>query len=301
MDRFEAIEMFVAVADHGGFSAAARALRVSPPGVTRGIAWLETHLGTGLFHRSTRSVVLTDDGLAFLEKARAILHDLADAERMLAGTQGRPHGQLYVTAPVVFGRLHVLPVVAELLARHPDLRVEMMLIDRNVRIIEEGIDVALRIGALADSALKAIKIGEVRQMIVASPDYVARHPPLAQPSDLKAHRVIASSGPRAAGEWRFGAKRALSVPVSPCLTVNTVEAAITAAEAGIGVANLLSYQVDDPISAGRLVELLRPDQPLALPIHLLFDASRSNLPSVRAFIDAMRRRALDLKWTGLGG
>lgn len=291
MDRFEAMGMFVAVADHGSFAAAARALRVSPPGVTRGIAWLEAHLGTSLFHRSTRSVVLSDDGTLFLEKARDILRDLAAAERTLLGTQGAPHGLLYLTAPVVFGRLHVLPVVAQLLAQHPDLKVEMMLIDRNVRIIEEGIDVAVRIGALPDSSFKAVRIGAVRQVIVASPAYLARNPQPKLLSELKTHRLIGTTGPRASGEWRFGTKSAQSVPVDPCLTLNTVGSVIAAAEAGIGIANLLSYQVADAIAAGRLVELMPPEQPIALPIHLLFDASRSNLPSVRAFIDAMQAHA----------
>lgn len=289
MDRFEAMESFVAVADHGGFSAAARALRISPPGVTRAIAWLEAHLGARLFHRSTRSVILTEDGTLFLDKARAVLRDLADAERSLVGAHGVPQGLLYLTAPVVFGRLHVLPVVTRLLALHSDLRIEMMLVDRNVRIIEEGIDVAVRIGPLGDSALKALRIGTVRQMIVASPSYLAEHPAPTTPADLKTHRLIGSTGPRASGEWRFGANRAHAVPISPRLTVNTIEAAIAAAEAGVGIANLLSYQVEEAIRAGRLVELAFADQPPALPIHLMFDASRSTLPSVRAFVDAMRK------------
>ena len=145
MDRLQTLEMFVAVADRGGFAAAARALRVSPPAVTRGIAELEARLGVVMFHRSTRAVTLTDEGAGFLEKARQIINDLGEAERAMSGAQSEPRGQLYVTAPVAFGRLHVLPVVTELLDRHAALNIRMMLIDRNVRMIEEGIDVAVRI------------------------------------------------------------------------------------------------------------------------------------------------------------
>src|SRR5690606_8081064 len=165
MDRLTTLEMFVAVASEGGFAAAARKLGSSPPAVTRGIAALEARLGTRLFLRSTRAVALTDAGAAFLEQARRIPPELAGAERELRGAGAEPRGQLHLTAPVMFGRLHVLPVVGELMAQHRELTVRMMLIDRNVRIVEEGIDVAVRIGPLADSALKAVRIGRVRQML----------------------------------------------------------------------------------------------------------------------------------------
>ena len=162
MDHLQAIEMFVAVAGEGGFAAAARKLRISPPAVTRGIAALEARLGTALFHRSTRAVALTDAGSVFLGEARRLLAGLAEAERAVRGVQAEPSGQLFLTAPVMFGRLHVLPVVDALLTGHHDLAVRMMLIDRNVRIVEEGIDVAVRIGSLADSSLKAVRVGAVR-------------------------------------------------------------------------------------------------------------------------------------------
>ena len=296
MDRLQTLEMFVAVADQGGFAAAARVLRVSPPAVTRGIAELEARLGVVMFHRSTRAVTLTDEGAGFLEKARQIINELGDAERALSGAQSEPRGLLYVTAPVTFGRLHVLPVVTELLDRHQELNIRMMLVDRNVRIIEEGIDVAVRIGPLADSALKAVPIGAVRQVLVASPAYLARNNAPDIVDDLADHDLIATTGPRGANEWRFGSRGEKQVTVQPRLLLNTVDSAVSAAEAGVGIANLLSYQVDDLLRVGTLIEVLRPDTPVALPVNLLFEASRSAAASTRAFIDAMRDRGRMQGW-----
>ncbi len=296
MDRLLTLEMFVAVAGEGGFAAAARKLGISPPAVTRGIAALEERLGTSLFHRSTRAVALTDAGAAFLGEARRILTDLAGAERDIRGAAAEPRGQLYLTAPVMFGRLHMLPVVSALLAEHRALTARMMLVDRNVRIVEEGIDVALRIGPLADSSLKAVRIGTVRQMLVASPAYLARHGAPAAVRDLADHALIAMDGPRAGSEWLFAATR-LKLEARPRLVVNTVDGAMAAAEAGVGIANLLSYQVMDAVDAGRLISLLGPEQPPVLPVHLLFEPSRAALPSVRLFVDAMKAR---LKIAGLG-
>lgn len=295
MDRLQTLEMFVAVADEGGFAAAARRLRISPPAVTRGIAELEARLGVVLFHRSTRAVTLTDEGNGFLEKTRRIISDLLEAERQLSGAQSSPHGQLYVTAPVAFGRLHVLPVITELLDRHAELSVRMMLVDRNVRIIEEGIDVAVRIGPLADSALKAVRVGTVRQVLVASSAYLARNGVPDSHDDLIRHQIIATTGPRAPSEWRFSHRRD-SVPVRGRLLVNTVDAAVDAAEAGVGIANLLSYQAAEGLNAGRLIEILRPDVPDTLPVHLLFEASRAAAASTRAFVNAMRERGRNRSW-----
>jgi DNA-binding transcriptional LysR family regulator len=290
MDRLQTLQMFIAVADRGSFSGASRALRTSPPAVTRGIAELEARLGVVLFHRSTRAVSLTDEGAGFLEKARRILAELADAERQLVGGRSEPRGELHVTAPVLFGRLHVLPVIAELLDQHPTLIAQLMLIDRNVRIVEEGIDVAVRIGQLTDSALKAVRIGWVRPMLVASPTYLARFGLPDSIDALAGHRLIATMGPRSASEWRLGkGKRSPPVP-TPKLRINSVAAAIAAAEAGVGIANLLSYQAGTAIREGRLIEVFRPHKAEALPVNLLFEASRSANPANRAFIDAMINR-----------
>ena len=289
MDRLLTLEMFVAVASEGGFAAAARKLGSSPPAVTRGIAALEARLGTSLFHRSTRAVALTDAGAAFLDQARRILADLAGAERELRGAEAEPRGQLHLTAPVMFGRLHVLPVVSAVMAQHRHLAVRMMLIDRNVRIVEEGVDVAVRIGPLADSSLKSARIGGVHQMLVASPAYLARRGAPTRVADLAGHDLIGAMGPRATTEWQLASTRWRLDP-RPRLVMNTVDGLLAAAEAGQGIANLLSYQVADALDAGRLIALLRDEQPPVLPVHLLFEPSRAGLPAVRLFIAAMKAR-----------
>jgi DNA-binding transcriptional LysR family regulator len=296
MDRLLTLEMFVAVAEQGGFAAAARKLNSSPPAVTRGIAALEARLGTILFHRSTRAVALTDAGAAFLDEARRILADLAGAERALRGAAAVPGGRLYLTAPVTFGRLHVLPVAGGLMAEYPALTVRMMLIDRNVRIVEEGIDVAVRIGPLADSALKAVCIGWVQQLLVASPAYLARRGAPSALADLGGHDLIATMGPRTGAEWQLKSGRWRLDP-RPRLVLNTVDGVLAAAEAGMGIANLLSYQLADALDAGRLITLLADEQPPPLPVHLLFEPSRAGLPAVRAFVDAMKAR---MRTVGLG-
>lgn len=296
MDRFENLTAFVAVADHRGFAAAARALNISPPAVTRGVAALERHLGVTLFHRSTRAVSLTDEGAAFLDRARRILADLREAEHIVMGGRSAPRGQLYVTAPVMFGRLHVLPAIGALLDRHAGLSARMMLLDRNVRIVEEGIDVAVRIGALADSALRVVTIGSVRQTIVASPAYLAAYGAPLAPADLAGHRCIVGSGVRVGSAWPFGAKGEATMEVVPRLTVNTIDATIAAAEAGLGIANVLSYQSADAIAAGRLVRVLAEHAAPPMPVSLLYDAGRAAMPAVRAFIEAMRERARQGAW-----
>lgn len=289
MDRLSTYVMFQAVADGGSFSLAARRLGVSPQAVSRGIAALEQSLGVTLFHRSTRAVALTAQGAALLPRIARVLSDLAEAELSVSGARIEPAGQLHVTAPVTFGQLHVLPVVIRLLADHPRLDIRLALFDRNVRIVEEGIDVAVRIGALADSSLRAIPLGAVNQMLVASPAYVAAHGMPATPADLSAHTLIASTGPRGAGEWRFDGRP--DTDLRARFSVNSVAAALAAAEAGVGIANLLSYQVARSLREGRLVEVLAPVKAEPLPVHLLFEAGRANAAAVRVFLDAMRARA----------
>jgi len=296
MDRFETLTAFVAVADQRGFAAAARALGTAPPAITRAVAALERHLGVTLFHRSTRAVSLTDDGAAFLDRARRILAELREAEQIVMGGRSAPRGQLLVTAPVMFGRLHVLPVISALLEEYDGLNARMLLLDRNVRIVEEGIDVAVRIGALADSVLRGVTIGSVRQTIVASPDYLARSGVPTIPADLVNHRCITGSGPRVGTTWLFGRMGDTQVQVASRLIVNTVDATIAAAETGVGLANLLSYQSAEAIKAGRLVPVLEDYAPAPMPVSLLYDAGRAAMPAVRAFIEAMRERARYAAW-----
>lgn len=295
MDRLAAYGMFVQVARTGSFTGAARQLSQTPQAITRGIAALEAHLGISLFQRSTRAVRLTTEGAGLLPRIERLLGDLAESERAATGMLAEPRGELAITAPVAFGQLHVVPVVSELLALHPALDVRLMLIDRNVRLIEEGIDLAVRIGVLEDSTLRARRIGVVREVIVASPAYLARQGVPASPADLAAHDLIASTGPRGAGEWRMigpsgqtGARRRLRI--------NSVAAAIDAAEAGVGLANFLSYQVANAMAAGRLVEVLRPEPIEPIPVNLVFDPARAASAGTRAFIEAMVRRAARGGW-----
>jgi DNA-binding transcriptional LysR family regulator len=295
MDRFTAYAMFACVAREGSFSEAARRLGTSPQAVTRGIAALEARLGVRLFHRSTRAVALTNEGSGLLPRIERILIEMADAERSLAGLHSEPQGLLHLTAPVTFGQLHVMPVVNALLAAHPLLDVRLMLLDRNVRIVEEGIDAAIRIGSPGDSSLRAIPLGPVRQVLVASPAYLAAHGVPREPGQLARHALISSTGPRGAGEWRFAGRR--EGPPRSRLAVNTVDAALSAAEAGIGIANLLSYQAAGALAAGRLVEVLRPEPPEPIPVSLLIEPGRIDYPPVRAFADAMRERARAATWS----
>lgn len=296
MDRLLTLQIFVAVADTGSFVGAARALRISAPKATRGISALEERLGVALFHRSTRAVALTDEGAGFLEKARRIIAELSEAERELVGGLSEPQGELHITAPVMFGRLHVLPVLTEMLDRHPKLSANFMLLDRNIRIVEEGIDVAVRIGQLADTWLKAKRIGSVHPTIVASPAYLARYGVPQSADELLKHRLIATTGPRSANEWRFALGRDSARSVAPKLRLNSVSAAISAAESGAGIANLLSYQVEQPLKEGRLIALL-PELPFEeLAVHLLFEASRGTAPAVRAFIENMDMHFRNRGW-----
>lgn len=296
MDRFQTLTMFVAVADAGGFAAAARLLGMSPAAVTRGIAELEQRLEIVLFHRSTRAVSLTDDGASFLPRARAVLEDLAQAERELAGDRAEPRGELVVTAPAHFGRLHVVPVIASLIEQNAALSIRGLFVDRNIRMVEEGIDVAVRVGLLPDTSMKAVRIGAVRQVIAASPTYLRRHGRPVDDNDFLKHRLIATTGPRRLIEWRRGNGRDLAQKNRPRFTVNSVDGMIAAAEAGVGLVSLLNYQVEIPVAAGRLeiVEHVH-DLPPA-PIHLLFEANRRNSPATRAFIDAMRDYASTRDW-----
>ena len=222
MDRLAALDTFVAVADQGGFAPAARHLGQSPPAVTRAIAALERHLGVSLFRRTTRSVALTDEGAALLRRAREMLAQWRDAEHEAVGVQSAPRGELHVTAPVLFGRLHVLPVVVDLLAGHDGLAARLLLVDRNIRLVEEGIDVAVRIGELRDSSLRSVAIGKVRQVLVAGPAYLARKGCPTEPKELADHDLVAGDV-RSGVPWRFGTGSS-PIQVVPRLTVNAVDA-----------------------------------------------------------------------------
>jgi DNA-binding transcriptional LysR family regulator len=283
MDRIAALRAFLTVSDLGSFSQAARRLRTSPAAVTRAVALLESDLGLTLLNRTTRSVRLTERGAIYLESIRRVLADLEDADRRVRGEDAAPRGHMTVAAPVMFGRLHILPIVERLLHAFPDLSVKMTLSDRSVHLVDEEIDVAVRIGELADSAMQAVKVGSVRRVVVASPAYLSGRPIPDIPADLAAHDIIAFDGLDAVDEWRFGAAEPTSIRVKPRLRVNTADAAIAACKDGIGVTRTLSYQVCDAVAAGALTLLLEAFAPAPIPINVIHPPRRFGSANVTAF------------------
>ena len=253
------------------------------------MAELETSLGVALLRRTTRSVALTPEGAAYLERCRRVLEELDDAARSIRGDKADPRGLLIVTAPVLFGRMHILPIVTHLLRAYTELDVRLGLTDRFTRLVEEGVDVAVRIGDLADSSLHATRVAEVRRVLVASPAYVAARGAPATPADLSDHDIIAFEGFILNGEWRFGPKLETVVRCEPRLVTDSIEAAIDAAIEGIGIARALSYQTDHHVAAGRLSYLLSDVEPPPWPVNLVYQANRLRAPNVRAFLDEARR------------
>jgi DNA-binding transcriptional LysR family regulator len=252
------------------------------------MAHLEKELGVPLLRRTTRSVRLTEEGSAFLWRSRRILADLHAAEQALKGARSEPQGTLALTAAVAFGRIHIVPIVSQLLRNHARLSVRLQLIDRPIQLVEEGIDVAVRIGEPADSALRAIKVAEVSQVLVASPEYLKIRGIPTNTHDLAAHELILFTALSASDEWRFGVDASKVVRVQARLRVNTADAAIAAAETGLGISRVMSYQATAAIKGGRLTEILEGERPPAVPVNLLFQAARSDAPSVRSFITAAK-------------
>ena len=286
MDRLDAMRVFVAVADAGSLSAAARTLKVPLPTVSRKLALLEAHLGVGLIVRTTRKFVLTEPGRTYLESCRRLLGEIADAERMAAGEYEAPKGRLYVTAPIVFGRLHVLPIALAFLKAYPEVSLRLSLVDRIADMIEEGIDVAVRIATLADSSLIAARVGAVKLVTCAAPAYLKASGTPHTPAELIRHHCIASANLSATDRWQFrieGEER--TVAIRSRLAVTTAEAAIDAAVAGIGITRVLSYQAAAAIKSGKLKPILRPFEPPEIPVSLVHPEARLTPPKVRAFLD----------------
>jgi len=289
MDRIESVAIFVEVAERRSFAAAARRLARSAAAVTRAVGELETRLGVRLLNRTTRAVSLTEAGDRFLAGARRVLADFEEIERAAAGEGAAPRGELRITAPILFGRLHALPIVTEFLDRFAEVSVALSLIDRPVDLVEEGLDVAVRIGALAESSAVATRVGTVRRIVVASPGYVTQHGTPLSPGDLGAHAVIAFSG--GADHWVFrNEQRETSIAIRPRLAVTTAAAALDAVGAGFGIARVLSYQAAADISRGSLLRLLAPYEGDELPIHLLYPGGRHPPPKLRAFLDFAKPR-----------
>ena len=290
MDRLDALRTFVAVADRRSFAEAARWLRISPTAASRAVGELEQGLGVTLLRRTTRSVGLTPEGAAYLERCRRILDELDEADRSLRGEDAGPRGALVVTAPVVFGRMHVLPVVNGLLRAHPALDVQLSLTDRVIRLVEEGVDVAVRIADLSDSALHAVQVTRVRRVLVASPAYLERRGEPTEVAQLHDHDLVVFDNFAPSRKWRFTASGRPAVRLEPRLLTNSVEAAIDAALDGLGIARALSYQVEAHLQAGRLRYVLPAYDPPAVPVSLVFQANRRGSPNVRALIAAMQAR-----------
>jgi DNA-binding transcriptional LysR family regulator len=286
VDRLDAMAAFVAVAELRSFTGAARRLGVSPPVVSRLIAALEKRLAIRLLQRTTRSVRLTDGGTRYLERARRILADVAEAEGAAQSEHTEPTGRLTLTASNLFGRLHVTPVLSRFRQRHPKVVAELILSDRNLNLVDEGIDLAVRIGPLGDSDLVARRVGATRRVVVAAPAYLARHRRLRAPADVAAHQVVQFTGLTPRPEWRFsGAASDRPVPFTPAFVTNSIDAAIHETERGRGLAMLLAYQVAPALRRGLLRVVLAKFEPPPLPIHLAYPSKRLLSPKVRAFVD----------------
>lgn len=282
MDRLHTMEVFAAVADSGSFAKAAKSLRLSPPAVTRAITALEDRLGARLFLRTTRSVRLTEAGTRFLADAQRILHEIGEAEEAAAGAYATPRGILRVTAPVLFGRIYVAPILRDFLDLYPSVTADSLFVDRVVNIVEEGLDVAIRIGDLPDSSLTAIRVGFVRRVVFGAPSYFEKHGTPHHPAELAGHHVISAESGQAVVTWRFyHAGADIRVPVRPVMFVNNLDVAIESALCGWAVARTLSYQV----AQDRLQIVLRDFEPNPLPIHVVHQEGRRTSAKLRAFVD----------------
>jgi DNA-binding transcriptional LysR family regulator len=286
MDRLQAMTTFVAVVETGGLSAAARKLDVSPSVVSRVVTELEEHLGVRLLTRTTRLVRLTDTGSSYFEECRRIIGEIDQAELSATGAHSAPRGQLNVTAPVLFGKEYVMPIALEYLTRYPQVDLNCWFIDRVVNMVDEGLDVGVRIGELPSSSLQASRVGRVRRVVCAAPAYLAEHGVPATPDDLANHTTILTNSASASHEWRFGARREQAVTtLRPRLTTTTNDSAIAAAVAGFGITRVLSYQVANQLRDGTLRIVLAEFEPPALPVNVIHREGRHATQKVRAFLD----------------
>ena len=286
-DRLDALTIFVAVAEQQSFAEAARQLRRSPASVTRAVSALEERLQTRLLNRTTRSVALTDAGARYLENCRRLLSTYDELEAVNLGERVQPRGWINVTAPTMFGRLHVLPVVQSFLAQYPQVDVRMLLLDRVVSLVDEGLDLGVRIGQLPDSSLRAIRVGQVRRVVCAAPQYIARHGIPETPRDLVGHSVVACTAVTPVPDrWSFyGPNGVASVTVAPRLVVNTTAAAVDAALNGLGLTCIRSYQAEPHAAAGSLEIVLVEYEPPPAPIHIVHPGGRHLPAKVRLFVD----------------
>jgi DNA-binding transcriptional LysR family regulator len=292
MDRIEAMQAFVAVAELNGFAPAARRLKLSPSAVTRLIAALEQRLNARLLQRTTRSVALTDVGARYLERAKRILADIDEAERAAEGERMRPAGRLVVSAPVGFGRLHVSPVMSAYLKRHVEVTGELRLEDRMINLVEDGVDLAVRIGELSDSTLVARQVGTMRRIVVASPAYLKARGEPKRPQDISSHSTIQFGATAGLSDWRFAEDgREVRVNIAPRFLTNSADAAIQYAVAGGGLTRVLAYQAADALTRGRLKIVLQKFELPAFPVSIVYPTSRLLSAKVRTFIDLVAETA----------
>jgi DNA-binding transcriptional LysR family regulator len=288
MDRIDAMKVFVAAVDEGSLAGAGRKLGRSPAAVSRAVAFLEGHLGIPLLHRTTRAIKLSEAGKRYAAACRRMLTDLEEADILAAGEGAAPRGTVNLTAPVTSGEQVLRPLLDDFLDAYPSVSARLHLLDRRVNLIDEGIDVALRIAHLPDSSMVAVRVGEVRRIVVAAPSYLANHPPIDEPGDLAKHQIIAMNN-SGVGSWSFPPANGSTIPravqFTPRLLVNSVHAAVASAVEGRGVARPLSYQVAEHVRDGRLQIVLRSDEYAPLPIHIVTPEGRLSVPKVRAFVD----------------
>jgi DNA-binding transcriptional LysR family regulator len=286
MDKLRAMETFVRVVDGGSLTAAALALHTSLPSVVRTLAALEAALGVRLLNRTTRRMALTDEGREYCERCRRVLAEVDEAEAALSARRAAPGGRLRLTSPVTFGRLHVAPVATEFIVRHPAVHLDMLLLDRVVDLVEEGIDAGVRIGRLPDSSLVAIPVGHTRRVVCASPAYLKRAGIPQKPADLARHACVNFGGLAPGGDWRFGTGAgATRVDVTPLLASNQIDPALDACVRGVGAGQFLCYQVQALLDNGRLRRVLQAFEPAPLPIHVIYPQARLLSANVRAFAD----------------
>jgi len=306
LDRLGAIRVFLAVADAGSLSGAGRKLRIPLSTVSRQLKALEDAVDARLVTRTTRRLTLTEPGRAYAAACRALIEGLDDAERSLAGERAEPRGELALTAPVVLGRLHVLPVVSDFLAAHPRVAARMLLVDRIVDLVEEGLDIGIRVGNLPDSTLRATRLGATGLIACASPAYLKLRGEPLTPAELASHDCISFNTLTHPERWSFEkqAKGKITVTIVPRLVVNTAEAAIDAATSGLGVARVLSYQAEASLADGSLRLILKAFEPAPIPVHLIHREDRLPQAKVQSFIDfavPLLRQALKEKVPPRGG
>lgn len=297
MDRLQSLRIFVAIAETESFAAGARAFGLSAPSATRAVNILEESLGTRLFTRTTRRVRLTEVGQAYLHDVREALAALQVADETASGAAQAPIGELRITCPQEFGRIYVVPILMEFLDLHPQITAELLLIDRVVNLVEEGFDVAVRIGPLPASTAAALQVGKVRRVLCAAPVYFSQHGYPQKPADLTFHRPIAVGSIASGAQWRLGKNGEATIRLKPRLSVSSISAAIEAARRGWGLCQALSYQIASDLDAGTLQTVLEHWEPEELPIHLVHIEGRRAAPKVRAFVDFAATRLRQMQPT----